>query len=82
MTVDHRPRPREKVTADGDQGVFKPEWILAALILAIIALGSTVTILVLESYYGRQPSLSLGGPLLAAAVTAVFATWFFQRRRS
>ena len=62
--------------------MFELEWIFVALVLAIIALGSTVIVLALESHYGRQPSLFWAGPFLAAAATAVFAAWFFQRPRS
>jgi hypothetical protein len=69
------------LTADGDQ-VFELEWMFVALVLAIIALGSTVIIIALESQYGRQPILFWGGPLLSAAATALFAAWFFRRPRS
>jgi hypothetical protein len=57
------------------------DWVLASLGLAIIALGSTVIILTIEFYYGRQLSLAYGGPLLAAAASAIFAIWFVRRHR-
>lgn len=55
--------------------------LLAGLVLAIIALGSTVAILTIEFHLGRQVGLAYGGPLLAAVLSAVFATWLARRHR-
>ena len=58
------------------------DWLLAELMLGIIAIGSTtLVILVIELHYGKHLWLAYSGPFLAAAASAVCATWFLRRSR-
>ena len=70
------------VMADEGWQIWGSGRMAVGLVLAIIAVGSTLTILLLEARYGKQPILAFGGALIAASASAVFATWLFHRRRS
>ena len=46
---------------------------------AAIALGSTVSVLILERTFPGYPGLTIAGPLLCAGSALIFCRWFYCR---
>jgi hypothetical protein len=62
--------------------MLRTKWWQIVGFLVVIALGTTVVSLALQSHFGRSPMLIIVGPILATIAAAGVGRWVATRMRS